>query len=283
MIFLAVSLAAIFATSKDLVSKKLAASVEVGVSAFASFLFALPFYFVLMFILWSIGQESFLLSWGFVALVVARSITDVIAEYCKMQALQHGDLSLVSPLLSLSPVFILLVSPIITGDPMTKTGAISVLLVVAGTLVLLYKPGARHQVDKRAYFYSFATSIFFALNNCFDRLAVQKSTPVFSGFAMTLLAAIFLWPMIWKNKPGQAQLKQYFSAFTLRGLFEVLYMVAKLYALQTMQAPYVAALLRVSLLFSIIGGRIMFDEKDFFKRLCAGVLILMGVCTVFLE
>lgn len=283
MVFLSVTLAAIFATAKDLVSKRLASAVDGGVSAFASFLFALPFYFVLLCFLWCIGQESFLLSWSFIGLVLARSVTDVIAEYSKMKALRYGDLSLVSPLLSLSPVFILLLSPIITGDPMTKTGVMSVLLVVAGTLVLLYKPGTNGVIDKRAYLYSLATSVFFALNNCFDRLAVQKSTPVFSGFSMTLLAAIFLLPVIWKNKPGRLQLKQFFSAFTLRGLFEVLYMVAKLYALQVMQAPYVAALLRVSLLFSIIGGRVMFDEQDFFKRFCAGVLILIGVCTVFLE
>ena len=44
-----------------------------------------------------------------------------------------------------------------------------------------------------------------------------------------------------------------------------------------LQAPYVVVLQRTSLLLSIIGGRVLFQEGDFGGRLAAKVLIVVGV------
>ena len=54
-------------------------------------------------------------------------------------------------------------------------------------------------------------------------------------------------------------------------------MSCKLTAVQYMTAPNVAAIMRLSLLPSILGGRFLFKEKDFGRRLAAAVLILVGV------
>lgn len=280
----AVFLAALFSSAKDLVSKKLAFAVSGGLSAFASFAFAIPYYLVALLISYLLGSESFAITGVFLVLVILRSITDTAGEYCKMHALSYGDISLVSPLLALAPVMILLLSPAITGDPLTRTGIISVSLVVAGTLVLVWQPrGAGANIDFRAISYSFGTSIFFALNNCFDRLAVQEASPLISAFAMTLLSCIFLAPLALRKVERREHLVQFSRPFILRGLFETLYMVAKLYAMQTLQAPYVSALLKVSLLFSLIGGKVMFGETDLLRRASASILILAGVCAVILD
>jgi drug/metabolite transporter (DMT)-like permease len=66
----------------------------------------------------------------------------------------------------------------------------------------------------------------------------------------------------------------------IRGAMEIAFMVCKLYALTVLQAPDVVAVQRLSLVLSIIGGRMFFKEPDFERRLAAGLLILGGVFMV---
>lgn len=57
-------------------------------------------------------------------------------------------------------------------------------------------------------------------------------------------------------------------------------MVAKLAALTYLPAPYVVSIQRLSLVLSIIGGRVFFAEPDFGRRMAAGLLILAGVLLI---
>ena len=48
-------------------------------------------------------------------------------------------------------------------------------------------------------------------------------------------------------------------------------------ALQWLPAPYVVGVMRLSLVLSILGGRLFFREPDGARRLTAGLLIVGGV------
>jgi drug/metabolite transporter (DMT)-like permease len=160
-------------------------------------------------------------------------------------------------------------------------GVAAVVLVVAGSLAMVYNPYAAHWAGQRkGILLAAGASLFFSLNSCFDRLAVQKGTPVFSGFSMTFLSALFLLPLIIGRKDRLDALREHRAGLWLRGLLEIAFMVCKLYALQFLQAPYVVGIQRLSLLLSIIAGRVFFQEPDFARRLAAGVLILAGVALI---
>lgn len=274
-------LSAVFSSSKDLISKKLAFQIDGMVSTFASFYFALPFYIILLAILYVRGEETFLLSQAFLTLVVLRSVTDTMAEGMKMHAFTHGDISIVATFFSLSPLFLLVTSPLITQDELTLEGIVAVFFVVGGSLILVYRPPTKGWGEqKRGIFLAVGAAFFFSLNSCFDRLAVQKGTPVFSAFAMTFLCAVILAPTLFRRVDRQQALKVYCAGFLLRGFFEIAFMVSKMYAIQALQAPYVVVLQRFSLILSIIGGRVFFRERDFARRLMAGLFIMLGVLIV---
>jgi drug/metabolite transporter (DMT)-like permease len=268
---------AVFASAKDLVSKKLASGLDGTASTFASFAFALPFYAVLLIVLWLLGQETFTWSLAFLGLVLLRSVTDTFAEWMKMHAFGHGDISMVATFLSISPLFLLVTSPLITGDKLSLTGTLGVILVVGGSLAVVYRPSAGWAGHKKGILLAVGASLFFSLNSCFDRLAVLEGTPVFAGFTMTLLSALFLLPFTLVKKERREGLRVYWAGLLVRGILEVAFMVSKLYALQYRSAPDVAGIQRVSLVLSIIGGRVLFQEEDFGRRLAAGVFILAGV------
>jgi drug/metabolite transporter (DMT)-like permease len=275
---LASFLCAVFAASKDLVSKKLAFRMDGTASTFASFAFALPFYLVVLVVLYLLGLEDFTLPAAFLGLVFLRALTDVFAEGMKMHALGHGDLSLVASFMSMSPLFLLVTSPLITGEELSVLGVVAMFLVVGGSLVLVYRPSSMSwAAQRKGILLAVGASLFFSLNTCFDKLAVDKSTPVFSGFAMTLLAAVFLLPLVLPRQDRLLAMQVYAGGLFARGGLEIAFMVSKLYALQHTKPTYVVAVGRLSLLLSILGGRVFFREQDFGRRLTAGLLILLGV------
>ena len=108
-------LSASLSASKDLVSKRLAFRLDGTASTYASFAYALPYYLVVLGVLWAAGHETFVFSAAFLVLVLLRALTDTLAEWMKMHALSHGDVSIVASFFSLSPLFLLLTSPLITG------------------------------------------------------------------------------------------------------------------------------------------------------------------------
>jgi drug/metabolite transporter (DMT)-like permease len=279
--FLAAMLSAVFSSAKDLLSKRLAFRLDGTVSTFASFGFALPFYVLVLAVLYVLGVETFTWSLLFLVLVLLRSLTDTCAEWLKMYALAHGDLSVVATFFSLSPLFLLLTSPLITRDPLALPDVVAVVLVVGGSLLMVYRPATTGWAGQhKGILLASGAALFFSLNSCFDRLAVQEGTPVFAGFTMTLLSALFLAPFVVARRERLRALGVHRTGLLLRGGLEIAFMVCKLSALQFLPAPDVVAVQRLSLVLSIIGGRMFFKEPDFPRRLAAGLLILGGVSVV---
>src|SRR5260370_9999411 len=110
--FVAALLSAGFSSAKDLLSKRLAFRLDGTVSTFASFGFALPFYVLLLAVLYLVGVECFEWSSLFLLLVLLRSVTDTVAEWLMMHAFAHGDISLVASFFSLSPLVLIFTSPL---------------------------------------------------------------------------------------------------------------------------------------------------------------------------
>jgi drug/metabolite transporter (DMT)-like permease len=271
-------LSAVFAASKDLVSKRLASRLDGTASTFASFAFALPYYFLALAALLFLGRETLAWSPAFLGLVLLRSVSDSLAEGLKMHAFAHGDISVVATFASLSPLFLLITSPLITGDSLSWPGIVALVLVVGGSLAVVYRPAVRDwAAQKRGILLATGAALFFSLNSCFDRLAVKEGNPVFAGFAMTLLSAVLLLPAVLRRADRREALRAHRAGLWVRGFLEVSFMVSKLSALQFLQAPYVVGIQRLSLVLSILGGRVFFKEPDFGRRLTAAALILGGV------
>src|SRR5262245_37076030 len=109
-------LSALFSSSKDLLSKRLAYRMDGIASTYASFAYALPFYLLLLAFLIFQEKEALSFTAEFLLLVFLRSVTDTFAEGMKMHAFAHGDLSLMTIIFSISPLFLLITSPLITRD-----------------------------------------------------------------------------------------------------------------------------------------------------------------------
>jgi drug/metabolite transporter (DMT)-like permease len=277
------------AAAKDLFSKRLSFRIDGATSTFASFAFALPFYLAALAILYATGRaatgSAILLGY-----VLARAVTDSLAEGLKMYAFAHGDISIVTTIFSMNPLFLLILSPVLTGDHLSWLGLGAMLLVTLGSLVLVYQPSsANWGSQKKAIALAATASVFFAINTCFDRLAMKGEkppdpydfwSPMLAGFTMTLVSALLVAPFVLLRKDRRASLTADWRGLWMRGFLEVVFMAAKLYAIRELKGPYVVGIMRLSVIFSIIGGWLFFKEGDFRRRLTAGVLIVAGVVLI---
>ncbi len=274
-------LSAALGSAKDIFNKKIALAVSGNLSAFASFLFPLPIYVVLLALLWGLGIESFEVKAGFFLFVALRAFTDCFAESFKMHALSHGELSLVSSLIALYPLFVLLFSPTLTNDALNSGVVLGVFLTVAGNLVLFYKVDCRP--SRNAVIFALLSAAFMGLNICFDRMSVQRASPIFSAFAMTLLSCVLLLPTLFWEKNVTTPIKLALVPLCLRAVFEVSFMVLKLCALQTLTSAQLAAILRVTLIITVIGGKVLFKELGFTRKMIGAILTSIGVAIIVLQ
>jgi drug/metabolite transporter (DMT)-like permease len=277
-------LSTIFSASKDIVSKTLAVRMDGTASTFASFAFALPYYIMVLAVLALMGQEILSFPTAFWWLVLARAVTDSFAEGMKMYALAHGDVSLVSIMFSLSPLVVLAATPLLDQGQVSVSGAVAVVVVVAGSVILVYRPSHPDWGrQKKGILLGMGAAIFFAANSIFDRLAMKQSDPndmgaaVMAGFTMTLTSAVLLAPFVVTHRGRLAGLAASQRRLHARGIMETAFMVSKLVAMQWMVAAYVVGIQRGSLIIAIIAGRYLLKEGDFARRLVAGLLIMAGV------
>jgi drug/metabolite transporter (DMT)-like permease len=270
-------------TAKDLVSKAVASKVHADISTFASFLYALPFYALIFIVLYFCGDEGIVLSQTFLLLVLMRGISDVFAEGCKMRAFDTGDVSLVGGLLSLSPLILTVISPFITGDRVEPSEAVGIVFIVIGGLVLVRRDRTTGKVAQPlAVLYALGGSLAFALNSALDRLAVGHAGPVTSAFSVTLCAALLTMPALLRVPSAKSELVHNSRAFLLRGLFETIFMVAKMAALMTLPAHIVVGIMRVSMIFTVVVGGAWFKEQDRKRRIVGTLIMYVGLMFLLL-
>lgn len=268
-------------SARDVLSKGVLSKLSATDATFATFLFALPFYVLILGVLIPLGVEHPQFGEYYFTLLILRSITDCAAEWLKMKALSLAEMSLVMPVIALSPVAMLFLSPLITKDIPTSWGICGVLICIVGTFVLLFSEKRQSTTAKepskqtRAILLAAGSTVAFATNSCLDRLAVQQGTPVWSAFLLTLFTACMFLPR-YLGKAKTSAIMQNTKVLSYRGFFEVSFMSFKLSALQLLQAPYVAALHRISLPCSVIAGKFFYKEENFRRRFIASLLILSG-------
>jgi drug/metabolite transporter (DMT)-like permease len=262
----------------------LSSKLHPDISTFASFLFALPFYAVLITLAALSGVESFSFSTSFMLLVLARSVTDVFAEGFKMKAFATGDISLVSSFLSLSPLILAMLSPFVTGDRVTQSDILALACIVVGSVLLIKRDSATGKVLQiKSIVYALLAAVAFALNSCFDRLAVVNSGALISGFAMTLLAALFCIPLALRHRRSIDTLVEHRRGFIARGAWETIFMVSKLSAMSILEAHVVLGVSRISLILSVIAGWIWFGERNILRRGFAALFIYLGLVILFVS
>ncbi len=226
----------------------------------------------------------------FYSSVLITGILNVFAATFYFAALEQTDLSLSIPMISFTPVFLILTSFLILGELPSPVGAAGIGLIVLGSYVLLIHPNGETVFDpfkklfrNKGIFYMLVVALLYSISANYDKRVVQNSDPIFgsamiflfigvSFFILSIVRARKLQKPHWKNAfrviPPGAAISM--AALTINFAF-------------TMQiVPYVISIKRLSIMFSVLYGRAMFREHDIGRRSAGAFIMLCGAVLIAL-
>jgi len=223
-------------------------------------------------------------------------------------ALQRSDLSLVAPLTSLTPLFMIATGVIVLGELPGPTGMGGVATIVAGAYLLalpdrqggpigalspvralLHDPGARAML---------LVAFLYSISATYDKVGVQASSPLVWAAAVHLLVTLALAPLALLRRrrrsamspaaPGPAGPERYnnhvrpLATVLLAGALATIVAAAQMTAIVLTLAAYVIAVKRTSTLFGVLFGYSFFGEGQMRQRLIGAGVMLSGFALVTL-
>jgi len=275
------------ATSDALIKKALGAGHDEYLVAWLRLLWALPVIMPLYFLFPAPvpGPEFYRAALTALPLELAALILYV-------KALKLSPLSLTVPFLALTPVFLLAVPTLLLGEKLTLAGGCGVALVALGSYCLHLRslqrgfltpfrmiarePGSLCMIGV-ALIYSFTSTL--------GKQAITASSPlVFAAFYFPLLALLLTPLVLWRHRRRWRRLygRETLAATCLPGLLYGLMIVSHLVAVNLVNVAYMISVKRLSLLFGVVYGRLLFGEEGLAERLLGAVLMVGGVALILL-
>lgn len=226
----------------------------------------------------------------FIPYFLASSGFEIVAMILYFKALKSHDMSLTMPILSFTPVFLVVTSFFILREVPTKIGFIGVLMVVAGSYflnldkqtksvlhpfkVLFKNPGTRLMLG---------VALIWGVETNFIKVAVINSDPYFTAAAFSLaLGVAFLVFAYLNGEPIASGFRRHSRSFFLAGLAVSLSAVLTNFAFTMQIVSYVISIKRLSVLFSVLYGAVLFNEDDFQKRLAGAGIMVLGSVAILL-
>ncbi len=226
---------------------------------------------------------------------------ELLALILYMEALKSSPLSLSIPFLAFTPVFIILTGWTILGEKITATGLLGILFTVTGAYCLHFKAGRKQWsapfkaiMREKGSRLMLAVAAIYSLTSVLGKRAILHSEPFFFAcFYFCLLGLVVPVVVFSARWIGIGSLKGLAATGTLGrqgrifswiavGIAQAIMVLSHMWAIHLVNAAYMIAVKRTSLLFSVVYGKVIFDEIDFRERLSGAGLMVIGVAIIVL-
>jgi len=266
------------------ISKVALKKLNVYILTLANTAFSLPF--ILIILSWSGLGPLNLKFWTATAVC---AILCVIALILMMKAFEVSELSLVVPIRSFTPIFLIFTSIPLLGELPKIVGVGGIFFVAAGSYFLQIGEISGALGPFKALFKDrgvqlmLLVSLIYSVTSAVNKIAVQSSNPITYILFVQIMMAMFVLPMILKSKEKFSGVRLQLKWLFLIGFLVTLELFAQMTALQLTLASYVIALKGTSALFGVISGFLFFKERKLKQRLVGAVIMLVGVLLISLS
>lgn len=224
-------------------------------------------------------------------------------------AIRSGDLGLTYPLLALTPLMVLPVEWLLTGDAPAWTGAMGISLIVAGVYLLNYRRGQAGPLAPVAALMrdpgalkALGVAFIWSIAGTLDRIAVQRSSSAFYAFMLALgLSVLFLPLLYWtlrgvrrdpaEGDGGEGPDPRGFrgllapagsKSLLLHGFLFACMVILQMEALTMALASYVLSIKRSGAILAVVIGYVAFGEEALGARLVGTLVTLAGASILVL-
>lgn len=276
---------ALFESLKDVFSKKGLKNIDEYVVSWSLRFFALPFLIPLFFFIEipSLGNQFW------VVLLVGGPL-DILATILYMKAIKCSDLSITVPMITFTPLFLLLTSPLILGEFPGFFGLVGVILIVLGSYLLNIKKRSegylapfRALLKEKGPKLMLLVAFIWSITSNFDKIGVQNSSPIFWVIATNIFIALFMFPiMLCKSQRSVQHIKTSYKVLIPIGLFGALALIFQMTAINLTLVAYVISIKRISAIMGVLFGYLIFKEKGIKERLLGVIIMVIGVLFITL-
>jgi len=226
------------------------------------------------------------LDWAFLFAVLGSAGLNVAAHWASTKALKLEDASLVTPLLTFSPAFTILIAAIFLGESPSPRGLIGVGLLLVGAYWLTrssaddwFSPLKSLTLKPGILLVLFA-GLLWAITPIFEKMAIQHTHPLsprFAAFAVDLLLILLLTPpALSRGRSPLVNLRPYSRELFLSGLIAGSAPGLGYTAFSLGPVGYVTTLFKFSSVITVIWAAFFLKERDLRRRLPASLLMVVG-------
>ncbi|MDO9324510.1 MAG: EamA family transporter [Methanoregula sp.] len=247
---------------------------------------------------------------AFFTAVAVTIILNIVSLHLIFRALSSSDLSLSVPMLSFTPAILIGTSYILLHEVPSFFGFLGICIIVSGSYVLNISQEHEHFLDpfrsmirNRGSWYMLIVAFLFAISINFDKIVLLNSDPFF-GMALTiLLIGIALLTVSGYSRyasrsvssdpsvarPDNAQTgviplsrRKFAGLCLLIGLCIAIEAASINVAYSLQIVPYVIAIKRMSIIFMVLYGTLVFSEEGIQKRIFGAALMVAGAILILL-
>jgi drug/metabolite transporter (DMT)-like permease len=245
----------------------------------------------------------------FLFAVAITTSLNIIATILTYRALATTDISLAIPMISFTPVFLIGTSFLVLHELPTIGGVIGILIIVSGSYVLNLSPEQQGIADPfrsisrhPGVLYMLIVAFLYAITVNFDKMVMQESDMVFGSAIVCLVigsAFVIITLFSCRDTCTLQRIKKDFSVATepkptsrgclycrMAGVFIFIGTLLTIeaivinYAYTLQIVPYVISFKRMSIIFIVLSGAIVFHEPDIGRRLVGAGLMVLGAILI---
>lgn len=205
-----------------------------------------------------------------------------------MHAIKVSPLSLTVPHLAFTPAFILATGYALLGETSSLAGFLGVLTTVAGSYVLnstsrgqpLFAPFRTILGDSGSRTMLLVAAMY-SITSVMAKRAILRASPVYFGVSFSIVFNSFLLAAFFMT--GKVSPKSMFRNVPCALVLGVLFffqIVVNNIAMSLTKVAYVIAVKRLSILFSVLYGGILFHEGQLPKRLVGAMIMVAGAVVI---
>ncbi len=218
---------------------------------------------------------------------------EIIGYLLYLKALKLSPLSLTIPFMALTPVFMILTSRVILGEHIAPMGVAGIFFVFAGAYILNLKGRKdnilgpiRSLIKERGSVYMIIVAFIYSITAVLGKLAIERSSSVFIVAVYFPVITILITPVIVtryrRGKINMNRIKSQSKLFVFIGVLFSITVLVHFLALDISSAAFMIALKRLSMVFGVFYGWLLFKEQDLISRLLGTGVMILGVVLISL-
>jgi uncharacterized membrane protein len=220
-------------------------------------------------------------------LLIITAASAAAAGVILLLALKKGDLSLIAPIQTLTPLLILIIAIFFLNEAPKPIGLLGIMLVVAGGVLLDKSPKESIRsimvriVTYRPALLGVAAAALYALASVFDKGGLKLVSVGVWIFYVYFFVFLFILPIVLIKKRREfIKLKEHKALVLSSSIFSVAAIYLQLLALKTAMVTYVLSIKRLSSVFAVILAYIVLNEKKALFRLKGAIIMVIGAILI---